>query len=159
MFVFLAIVRGWHNNKQQASGYAEEAPPSVSHHRRNSSLTTLASFMPRQVSERTRCRRRIWQLGVSLLCFPVIYTVLALPLSVARTLEMANHRPSNAYIWISASLYTCGGWCNVILYTATREGVIPWNWFLWRRWFPQVLSDYLYPHHHIINYVDLKFKK
>ena len=145
----MAILRRWHDTTEQDLEDAQEIPnPTSSDTKyRQPSITSLASFMPNKRNEMTRCRRHVWGLGLSLFCFPVIYTVLALPLAIARLGDIAQTHWSDAVLWVGASLYACGGMCNVVCYTATREGIIPWNWFRWRKWFPQVISEYLYPHH------------
>lgn len=55
-------------------------------------------------------------------------------LSVTRLANFVGRDWGKAVVFVGATLYTCGGWCNVVLYTATRKGIVSWDWFGWIKW-------------------------
>lgn len=72
-----------------------------------------------------------WQIALSLGFYPAVYMILTMTLAISRILNMAGMNLNPVVYFIGESLYSCEGWCNVLLYT-TREGVIPWTWTRWR---------------------------
>lgn len=66
------------------------------------------------------------------LWYPLLYIILAMPLSIARLKQILDPKWTHVQLFfVLASIYTCGGWCNVFLYTSTMEGIISWNWLGW----------------------------
>ena len=53
-----------------------------------------------------------------------------MPLSITRLSQFAGKQPSLTAVYASATIFCCSGLVNVLLYTATRKGIISWNW-LW----------------------------
>jgi hypothetical protein len=72
--------------------------------------------------------RRINRMTRTLLFYPIIYICLTLPLAISRISEFAGKDVPFTTVYICVSLYSCSGWVNVLLYTATRKGIISWNW-------------------------------
>ena len=72
-------------------------------------------------------QRRLHNVSFTLLCYPVIYFVLVLPLTISRLMEFANRSWSLIAVYVGATLFACQGWVNVLLYTATRQGIISWH--------------------------------
>lgn len=58
-----------------------------------------------------------------------------MPLSISRLANFVGRDWGQTILFVGASLYACGGFCNAILYTATRRGLISWSWCGWRRKF------------------------
>jgi len=69
-----------------------------------------------------------------LLFYPLLYIALTMTLSVTRLANFVGCDWGDAVVFVGATLFTCGGWCNVVLYTATRRGIVGWEWFGWVRW-------------------------
>ena len=78
-------------------------------------------------------RRRMTQVAVRLLCYPVVYICLTMPVSIARLAQFAGHNWGLTAIHVGAAIYVCSGWVNVLLYTATRKGFISWDWLVPKR--------------------------
>jgi hypothetical protein len=78
-------------------------------------------------------RRRMTQVAVRLLCYPVVYICLTMPVSIARLAQFSGHNWGLTAIHVGAAIYVCSGLVNVILYTATRKGIISWNWLAPKR--------------------------
>jgi hypothetical protein len=51
-------------------------------------------------------------------------------LSIARLRQFAGLNPSLAFTYGAAAVFDCQGFVNVILYTSTRKGLIPWDTFV-----------------------------
>ena len=71
------------------------------------------------------------QLRTTILWYPLVYIILVMLLSVGRLESMLGGHWTPIVCFLGAALYACEGWCTVLLYTSTREGVISWNWFAW----------------------------
>jgi hypothetical protein len=84
-------------------------------------------------TEADRAHRRMNQVALTLLCYPLSYICLTMPLCITRLSQFAGHNWGLVPIYAAASLYCCSGFFNVLLYTATRRGIISWGW-LFKRW-------------------------
>jgi len=78
-------------------------------------------------------RRRLTQVAVRLLCYPVVYICLTMPVTIARLAQFGGHNWGLTAIHVGAAIYVCSGLVNVLLYTATRKGIISWNWLVPKR--------------------------
>jgi hypothetical protein len=76
-------------------------------------------------------RRRMLQVARSLLWYPLIYVVVTAPLTIGRLSQFAGDDWPQVYIFIAATFYASAGWCNVLLYTTTRKGIVSWTWCGW----------------------------
>jgi len=74
--------------------------------------------------------RRLKKVSLTLLCYPLLYIVFLMPLSIARLRQFAGLNPSLAFTYAAAAVFDCQGVVNVILYTSTRKGLIPWDTFV-----------------------------
>src|SRR5271154_316886 len=74
--------------------------------------------------------RRLKRVSLTLLCYPLVYIVFLMPLSIARLRQFAGLNPSLAFTYAAAAAFDCQGFVNVILYTSTRKGLIPWDTFI-----------------------------
>lgn len=72
--------------------------------------------------------QRINNVSVKLLLYPAIYVALTLPLSILRLYQFSGRSFNLKTIHFGASLWELQGFCNVILYTTTRKGIVPWDW-------------------------------
>ena len=105
------------------------------------SITTTdrrPSIMPSLLSSRTTtdshfARKRMLQVARSLLWYPLIYLCLTTPITIGRLGTFAGDSWGQTLIFVGAAIYSCAGWCNVLLYTATRKGIISWTWCGWKR--------------------------
>lgn len=105
------------------------------------SITTMdrrPSALPSLMSSRTAvdshfARKRMLQVARSLLWYPFIYLCLTTPITIGRLGTFAKGSWAPAVIFVGAAIYSCAGWCNVLLYTATRKGIISWTWCGWKR--------------------------
>jgi hypothetical protein len=84
-------------------------------------------------TEADRAHRRMNQVALTLLCYPITYICLTMPLSISRLSQFASHGENLTAIYIGASLFCCSGFVNVLLYTATRKGIISWDWLFKKR--------------------------
>ena len=84
-------------------------------------------------TEADRAHKRMNQVAVTLLCYPVMYICLTMPLAITRLSSFAGNEWGLTSIYVGASIYCCSGFVNVLLYTATRKGIISWNWLFTRR--------------------------
>ena len=78
-------------------------------------------------------RRRMLQVARSLLWYPLVYLCVTAPLTIARLAQFADDDWAHTCIFVGAAFYASAGWCNVILYTTTRKGIIHWSWCGWNR--------------------------
>jgi hypothetical protein len=53
--------------------------------------------------------------------------LLTIPISVTRIAEFAGKTFSLPIIYFTVAMFCCLGLANVILYTSTRKGLIPWG--------------------------------
>jgi len=94
---------------------------------------THASAIRRVRRNEDNSRRRMTQVAVRLLCYPIVYISLTMPVSIARLAQLSGHNWGLTAILVGAAVYVCSGWVNVFLYTATRKGFISWDWLAPRR--------------------------
>jgi hypothetical protein len=71
--------------------------------------------------------QRIHGVSVKLLLYPAIYVALTLPLSILRLYQFSGQSFNLKTIYFGASLWQLQGFCNVILYTTTRKGIVSWD--------------------------------
>ena len=83
--------------------------------------------------EPDRTHQRMNQVALTLLLYPVMYICLTMPLVITRVSEFAGNKWGLSSIYVGASIYSCSGFFNVLLYTATRKGIISWDWVFRRR--------------------------
>lgn len=76
---------------------------------------------------RAEAHRRMNHIALTLLCYPTIYICLALPIAITRISQFAGNQVGFAAIYVSVCMYSCSGWVNVLVYTATRKGIISWD--------------------------------
>jgi hypothetical protein len=84
-------------------------------------------------TEAERAHRRMNQVALTLLCYPVSYICLTMPIAITRLSQFAGNNWGLRVIYVAACIYSCSGWCNVLLYTATRRGIISWGWLFKKR--------------------------
>jgi len=80
-----------------------------------------------------RAKRRMNKIAVTLLCYPIAYLCLTMPISVARVASFCGANVSTAVDYIVIAIFGSSGWVNVLLYTITRKGIVSWDWILFRR--------------------------
>lgn len=93
-------------------------------------------------TEADRAHKRMNHVALTLLCYPVMYICLTMPLSIARISQFAGDNPTWASVYAGASIYCLSGLVNVLLYTATRKGIISWNWLFKKRGTTNTTTDH-----------------
>src|SRR5271169_2782574 len=83
--------------------------------------------------EPDRAHQRMNQVALTLLFYPLMYICLTMPLVITRVSEFAGKQWGLTSIYVGASIYCCSGFFNVLLYTATRKGIISWDWLFRKR--------------------------
>lgn len=53
--------------------------------------------------------------------YPIIYTILTVPLAAGRMASLAGNTPSITYFCVAGCLMTLSGLCDTILYTLARK--------------------------------------
>jgi hypothetical protein len=95
-------------------------------------VTTEERPQRRAQTDAERAHRRMSHVALTLLCYPISYICLTMPLSITRLSQFAGKEPSLTAVYAGATIFCCSGFVNVLMYTATRKGIISWNW-LWPR--------------------------
>jgi hypothetical protein len=114
----------WHSNVE-----GENLTDPVTTRVFSNKITTIKTdeFSPQTTTYISTAQRRLSRVSWTLLCYPIIYFVLVLPLAVARIMEFANKDWSLTSVYVGGALFDVQGIVNVILYTATRQGIISWD--------------------------------
>jgi hypothetical protein len=124
-------LRGWQANLECN---VEHPRPALQTILRTQSVTVITESHEAAVRRIRRIednsRRRMTQVAVRLLCYPIVYICLTMPVSIARLAQFAGQNWGLTAIHVGAAIYVCSGWVNVLLYTATRKGIISWNWLV-----------------------------
>jgi hypothetical protein len=84
-------------------------------------------------NEADRAHKRMNQVALTLLCYPIMYICLTMPIAITRISEFAGNHWGLTSIYVAACIYSCSGFVNVLLYTATRKGIISWGGLFRRR--------------------------
>jgi hypothetical protein len=88
----------------------------------------------RELDGAERTKRRIYKVAVTLLCYPIAYLLLTMPISVVRVAVYSGAELPLPVSSAVVAIYASSGWVNVLLYTIPRKGIISWDWILfWRR--------------------------
>lgn len=74
-----------------------------------------------------RACERMNRASVILISYPVVYICLTMPMCIARICQFAGIHWSLPAVYAGTVIYVCSGVVNVLVYTATREGIIPWR--------------------------------
>ncbi|KAH8593401.1 G protein-coupled glucose receptor regulating Gpa2-domain-containing protein [Bisporella sp. PMI_857] len=56
-----------------------------------------------------------------MILYPLIYVLTTLPLAAGRISAMVGKPPTLKYLIVSGTFMSCGGFCNVVLYSASRR--------------------------------------
>jgi hypothetical protein len=91
------------------------------------SNTTEPAIQNRQPRMGISAHRRMTYISYTLLLYPTAYMVLTLPISIARFYEFVGRSFTLRSLYIGATMFDLQGFVNVILYTTTRKGIIPWD--------------------------------
>jgi hypothetical protein len=84
-------------------------------------------------SDTNASHRRMNKVAVTLLCYPIVYIFLTMPLSITRLSQFAGNNWDLSVIHAAAGIFCCSGFVNVLLYTLTRKGIISWDWMFRRK--------------------------
>ena len=80
-----------------------------------------------------RAYKRLKQVALRLLSYPIAYICLTMPLSITRLSQFAGKDWGLTCIYAGACIFCCTGFVNVLLYTVTRKGIISWSGLFKRR--------------------------
>ena len=72
-------------------------------------------------------QQRLKHVSLTLLCYPIAYLIVLLPLSIARLQQFSGRNPSLNTTYVACAIFDCQGLVNVLLYTSTRKGIVSWN--------------------------------
>jgi hypothetical protein len=75
----------------------------------------------------TAAVQRVNKVSATLLYYPVVYMVLTIPMSVTNIAAFAGKISNLPTLYFSVGMFCSLGFANVILYTSTRKGMIPWD--------------------------------
>ena len=75
----------------------------------------------------TNAHDRLNHASKVLLCYPFVYIFLTLPTAIIRIGQFAGRPWGLTAAFVAADINLLSGFCNVILYTTTRKGMVPWN--------------------------------
>lgn len=65
--------------------------------------------------------RNMHRVASYMVIYPIIYTILTVPLAAGRMASLAGHTPSITYFCVSGTLMTLSGLCDTVLYTLARR--------------------------------------
>jgi hypothetical protein len=121
--------QSWHANLETGG----PRPPTTSQEILTTQTVVVTSedrprgFQAQPPTSRGESKKRMNQIAITLLCYPIIYICLALPIAITRISQFAGGEVGFTAIYISVCMYSCSGWVNVLLYTATRKGIVSWG--------------------------------
>lgn len=75
-------------------------------------------------SSHTESLRRLNRVVAYMVIYPIVYTVLSLPLAAGRMASQNGHTPSIPYFCVAGAMMTLSGICDTLLYTLTRKSVV-----------------------------------
>ena len=70
---------------------------------------------------------RMNRASVILICYPMVYICLTMPMCIARVCEFTGKNWSLPAVYAGTVIYVCSGAVNVLVYTTTRHGIILWG--------------------------------
>jgi len=106
-------------------------------------LPSPATFLS-QGTDEDQSQKRTKEEALKLLIYPLLFTCFAMPFAIARVAQLAGHKWSFLAIDIGVCFYCSSGWVNVVVYVATRKGLISWGWPL-REHHSEVLPSIAHP--------------
>jgi hypothetical protein len=116
----------WHASVDASRGTHPVSQPKITR-----TVTVIAEDAPAPTrpwrSEEDRAHRRLNQAAFKLLAYPLLYLCLTVPIGTVALASLAGHIWLTP-VYVASCFYGSTGWANVILYTATRKGIISWNW-------------------------------
>jgi hypothetical protein len=133
-------IHSWHETSNwqanlEAGPPEQPAPPKQIITTQTVTVTTEERPFQRSTmkAEPDRAHQQMNQVALTLLFYPIMYICLTMPLVITRVSEFAGNKWGLTSIYIGASIYCCSGVFNVLLYTATRKGIISWDRLFRRR--------------------------
>jgi hypothetical protein len=70
---------------------------------------------------------RMNRASVILISYPMVYICLTMPMCIARICQFTGKNWSLPAVYAGTVIYVCSGAVNVLVYTTTRQGIIPWG--------------------------------
>jgi hypothetical protein len=70
---------------------------------------------------------RMNRASVILICYPMVYICLTMPMCIARICQFTGKKWSLPAVYAGTVIYVCSGAVNVLVYTTTRHGIILWG--------------------------------
>jgi hypothetical protein len=74
-----------------------------------------------------RTCERMNRASIILICYPMVYICLTMPMCIARICEFTGKNWSLPAVYAGTVIYVCSGAVNVLVYTTTRQGIISWG--------------------------------
>ena len=97
------------------------------HFTNNAIMVTMESATQAQMNVGNNARQNMNRISVALLLYPAVYMILVLPVAIARISEFAGKGFSLTAVYAGACLFSLQGFAQVVLYTTTRKGIIPYD--------------------------------
>ena len=108
---------------READLYASKPTPAL--YKRHLPRTVLRQSQ--RTYSGTNAHNRLNHASKVLLCYPFVYIFLTLPTAIIRIGQFAGRPGGLTAAFVAADINLLSGFCNVILYTTTRKGMVPWN--------------------------------
>jgi hypothetical protein len=80
-----------------------------------------------QLAAGERTCDRMNRASLILISYPMVYICLTMPMCIARICEFTGKNWSLPAVYAGTVIYVCSGAVNVLVYTTTRQGIIPWG--------------------------------
>lgn len=120
-------LQSWEVNVEAGDPAQHTAPLQVVKMQSAVVTTNDRTTQPTQTrSTRPRPDKRLKQVSMILLCYPIMYIFVTLPLEISRLSQFAGKNFSLKAVYFGVCLFMTSGFLNVVLYTTTRKGIISW---------------------------------
>jgi G protein-coupled glucose receptor regulating Gpa2 C-term len=127
LFLYIRIHSGKLRKASSTSEQTLREVPSYENNLKVGKATERRPSQPVQSSASHQAQQRMKNVSLTLLCYPIVYLILLLPLSIARLKEFSGKNPSLNATYFAAAVFDCQGFINVLLYTSTRKGIVSWD--------------------------------
>lgn len=115
----------------QSAGKLESGKSHDSKHYSKALTTTLsASTNGDQAQPRRRedhAHRRMNQVAYTLFFYPICYIIITMPMATIRLIDFTGRQLSTTCAYAAAAILASSGFVNVVLYSVTRKGIVPWR--------------------------------
>jgi hypothetical protein len=120
---------GTYEMNQTWSSDPETGTHSSPHNANHTKISTRVTMedRPSHQSAGERTCERMNRASIILICYPMVYICLTMPMCIARICSFVGKSWSLPAVYAGTVIYVCSGAVNVLVYTTTRQGIIPWG--------------------------------